>query len=245
MYNKVKNYIYKTEESAYKRIISNIHLLLNADVSVSIRMNCDAHNAENLKQLVKDLHEEFKEYKNFSMYVWPIFEEGFTRTDEQKQILYKSLLEIETLIQNLGYKLSHGINFEIKGIHCMVDSGDGVIISPNGDLGVCEHYIDRDFFSHIDTPLEKDMDILKSWRDYTEYTKLCNNCPLYPSCLRMKKCPDESICDDYQKEYMIKHNIMCLEDLYREHINSCNTNCECKKTTNNLDCHEYNAEIQK
>nr|DAU35423.1 MAG TPA: hypothetical protein [Caudoviricetes sp.] len=45
-------------------------------------MNCDKHNADDLVQLVKYLSEEFKKEEKLSMYVWPIFEEGFTRTDE-------------------------------------------------------------------------------------------------------------------------------------------------------------------
>ncbi len=266
VYNKVKNYIYKDSVSAYKKVLENIHFLLKEGVYVSVRMNCDHHNFENLKQLVRELHEEFKDYQNFSMYVWPIFEEGFTRTDEQKQALFKSLIEIESLIQELGYPLSHGINFEIKGIHCMVDSGDGVIIGPNGDLGVCEHYIDKDFFSHIDDPSKKDMEILKSWRDYSEYTELCEDCPIYPACQRMKKCPDEMVCDKYQKDYMVKHHQMCLLDLYLRQNNQQECNCEggncCNQHSDqfnqnytqgieqnsqqsNPNCQEYNPELQK
>ena len=266
MYNKVKNYIYKDQGSAYKRVLQNMHYLLKAGVFVSVRMNCDHHNAENLKQLVRELHEEFKDYTNFSMYVWPIFEEGFTRTEEEKEQLFKSLVEIESLIQELGYILSHGISFEIKGIHCMVDSGSGVIIGPNGDLGVCEHYIDRDFFSHIDNPSEKNMEILQSWRDYSEYTELCNDCPIYPACQRMKKCPDEMVCDTYQKNYMIEHHKMCLLDVYLQRNRQCNCeggNCcnqhidQCSQNfpqqNNNQNeaqqgnncCQEYNPELQK
>jgi len=45
-------------------------------------MNCDTHNCDDLKKLTKFLIEEFKGKKNFSMYVWPIFEEGFKRSEE-------------------------------------------------------------------------------------------------------------------------------------------------------------------
>ena len=215
VYNKVKNYIY--EGSAYERVLDNIQLLLEQNIQVSIRMNCDEYNSESLKELIKELHERFKNYNNFSMYVWPIFDEENQRSDEQKINLYKALSEIDTLIQECGYKLAHGIEYDIRGLHCMVDGGDGVVISPNGDLGVCEHYIDSDFFSHIDNPSEKNMDILKSWRNYSEYTELCDNCPIYPICLRMKKCPDENICDQYQKEYVIDHYKKCLVDSWNTH----------------------------
>lgn len=228
VYNKVKNYIYKG--SAYERIINNIHLLLNQDIQVSIRMNCDAYNSESLKQLIVELHEEFKDYKNFSMYVWPIFDENNERTEEQKKILYESLTELESLIQECGYSLSHNIEYDIKGLHCMVDSGDGVIISPNGDLGVCEHFIDSDFFSHVDNPSEKDMEILKSWRNYSEYGELCNNCPIYPICLRMTRCPDENACDEHQKAYMIEHYRKCLKDAIKNKNNKYCEDNHCENT---------------
>ena len=231
VYNKTKNFIY--EGSAYKKVLENIHFLLKEEIEVSIRMNCDTYNSENLKQLVKELHNEFKDYERFSMYVWPIFEEGFIRTSEQKKILYNSLTEIEELIQELGYNMAHGIDFDVKGIHCMVDSGDGVIISPNGDLGVCEHYIDSDFFSHIDNPSKKDMDILKSWRGYSEYTELCYDCPIYPICLRMKKCPDENICDEYQKDYTIKHYQRCLKGMQNWSNQQCDDRQCCTKHSDN------------
>lgn len=82
VYNKVKNYIYKDDVSPYKKVLHNVKLLLDKDINVSVRMNCDSHNSENLRSLIMELHENFKEYGNFSMYIWPIFEEGFTRTDE-------------------------------------------------------------------------------------------------------------------------------------------------------------------
>ena len=80
IYNKVKNYIYKDNSNPFKTVIDNIHHLLNNNILVSVRMNCDKHNEEDLKELVKYLSEEFKGENNFSMYVWPIFEEGFKRS---------------------------------------------------------------------------------------------------------------------------------------------------------------------
>lgn len=87
----------------------------------------------------------------------------------------------------------------------MVDNGESVTISPRGDLGLCEHFIDSQFIGHIDNPYEKNMDIIKSWRDYTEYTEICEDCESYPQCLRMQKCPDEVVCDEHQKRYWIEH----------------------------------------
>lgn len=197
VYNKIKNYIYKDGISPYKKVIDNIKLLLDNDIYVSVRMNCDAHNAENLKELITELDSLFKNRGNFSMYVWPIFEEGFTRTPEQKKELYDTVMGLEKMILDLGYPVSHKLSHEIKGVHCMVDSGDTVTISPKGDIGVCEHYIDRNFVSHIDNPLEKNMDVIRSWRNYVKSTEICDDCPIYPQCLKMKGCPDETACEEH------------------------------------------------
>lgn len=160
-------------------------------------MNCDSHNFENLRELINELHSEFKEFGNFSMYVWPIFEEGFVRSEEEKKALYENIIELDKLILSLGYPLSHGLHNGIKGIHCMVDSGEAITINPRGDIGICEHYIDKNFIGHIDTPYEKDMEVLKAWRDYTAYTEICDDCQAYPQCLRVKQCPDEVPCEKH------------------------------------------------
>lgn len=235
VYNKVKNYIYKDGESPYKKVLHNIQLLLDAGINVSVRMNCDQHNAENLKDLIKELDQTFMHRGNFSMYVWPIFEEGFTRTPEEKEKLYKSVLELEELMLSLNYPVSHGLDHRIKGTHCMCDSGDTVTISPNGDLGICEHYIDREFIGHINNPYKKDFDIIKSWRNYVKLIDICHDCPTLPQCLKMNKCPDEVACEQYQKNYWIEHYKLAMISEWRMRQNNrgqCN-NCGNPNNNNN------------
>ena len=214
VYNKIKNYIYKEGESPYKIVLNNVKALLNHGISVSVRMNCDHHNFENLKSLIQELHENFKNEGNFSMYVWPLFEIGFKRTSEEKKILYESVLTLEKMLLDLGYPVSHGFSDGIKISHCMVDSGNAVTISPNGDIGLCEHYIDRDFISHINNPLDKNFDIIKSWRNYVKPNEFCKDCVLYPECLKMQKCPDEVPCEEHQKNYWIQHYKLNLKSNY-------------------------------
>lgn len=205
IYNKTKHYIYKDDPNPFDTVIKNIHNLINNGIYVSVRMNCDKHNEKDLIQLVKFLSEEFKNIDNFSMYVWPIFEEGFTRTPEERKELFESMAHIDDEIAKYGKPLSHGAEGGLKPHHCMVDSNEGITISPNGDIGLCEHYIDRDFISHIDHPLDKDWEMIKSWRNYIKPTEICFGCPLAPMCLKVHKCPDETTCDVYEKIYNIEH----------------------------------------
>lgn len=235
IYNKTKRYIYKDDSNPFQTVINNIHNLLDNDIAVSIRMNCDKHNADDLVQLVKYLSEEFKKEEKLSMYVWPIFEEGFTRTDEQRMQLFKNLTRVNEEIAKYGKPFAHAVEHGIRGLHCMVDANNGITISPNGDIGLCEHYIDSDFISHIDNPLQKNWDIIKSWRNYVAPTKFCEECFLYPSCLKMHKCPDETICDEYERAYNIdlvrkdmrvryelSKNNSCTEQ--KCHCNNCQAN---------------------
>lgn len=227
VYNKIKDYIYDGNTSPYKIVINNVHKLLNNGISVNARMNCDHHNSENLKKLIVELNEEFKNYGNFSMYVWPLFEIGFTRSSEEKEILYKSILEIERMMLDLGYPCSHLLPYGVKGTHCMVDSGNTITIGPKGDIGLCEHYIDKGFISHINNPTEKNFEVIKSWRDYVKPNEFCKGCVVYPVCCKMTKCPDEIPCEEYQRNYWIEHYKLTLEcDLK---MSKKQEQCECKK----------------
>lgn len=231
IYNKTKAYIYKDCESPFKRVITNIHLLLDNDISVSIRMNCDKHNSEDLIKLVDYLDEEFKGEDKLTMYVWPIFEDdNYHRTPEERKKLFEALEAIEDHMISKGIDVGHNIGREIKGVHCMIDSGHSICIYPKGEIGVCEHYLDSKFVSHIDNPVEKNWEVLKEWRKFTPYTELCDDCPLKPECLRAIGCPDEMPCDEYQRNYTLKHYILDIKkrwEEYKKNLENGNLNCNC------------------
>lgn len=249
VYNKTKAYIYKDCESPFKRVISNIRKLINAKIKVSIRMNCDKHNFEDLIKLVDFLKAEFSDISSdiLSLYVYPIFEEGFTRTKEERKELFEHLEQIERHIYETFGTMTGGIRRDIIGVHCMVDKGNAVCIYPKGEIGVCEHYLDKKFVSHIDTPLKKNWDVLRQWREYSQDTELCKDCPLRPECLKVKGCPDEIPCDEFQKEYNIKHTKIGIMKAWNEYIqnnknniNQCNGNCQMPNCPRHDPC--YNSQ---
>lgn len=208
-YNSIKNYIYKNT-NPYQIVKDNIRILLNKGVDVSIRMNCGPYNFEEIKALVLELNKDFKGYNNFNMYAHEIFEEGFIRTDEENKQLYQNLKEIDKLVNSGGWDLVHGLMHSIKGKHCMADSGNSVVINPEGKISVCEHYVTNHFVSDIYNPLDRNFEELKEWQNYTKPIEICKNCPLLPECLRLKNCPDEKCCNEYQKDYEIEHYKLCM-----------------------------------
>ncbi len=236
-YNKVKNYIYK-DVNPFQVVKDNIRRLLENKISVSIRMNVDLYNVEDLKQLISEMSREFDSFKrkNFFMYLAPIFEQdGYSRTSEDRAKLFQILQELEQQLYDTHLNVPK-LEYNVKAIHCMVDAGTGVMISPDGDVGLCEHYIDSDFFSNINTPDQKDWDIIKSWRDYRPAQEICKTCQLYPKCLKMRKCSDEMDCDEAQQEYRLFQEKAAMYFEWLRFREKQNNRCCCvkKQTVNKL-----------
>lgn len=245
VYNKTKNYIYKTEESAYRKVIENIKRLVAAEIRVSIRMNVGAHNYEDLKKVIHELDKEIGYGPYFSMYVHELFEQnGFTRTPEERIEVFQKMEEMEDLLHSLGYDLGSGIHPEIKGIHCMVDSGNSVTINPDGTLGNCEHYIDTFNWSSIDNPLEKNWDVLYSWFNESEKTEICKDCPIRPACYKVKGCPDENICDEPMKHYKLEKEKKELVKFFKQRrVNNNQNQNNCRIHWNDPSCESQTVSI--
>lgn len=220
VYNKAKNYIYTNQDkvSPFMKVIDNIDRLTSNGIGVSIRMNCDMYNADNLKELVRYLHNRFPENEKLSIYVYPIFEDDEKpRTDEEKDALFKKLWEVEDVMQECGfYEGNQGMGSHIRFHHCMVDGGNSLNIHPDGTLGLCEHYIDSDILGNIEDDVY-DMDIIHSWREYIT-DDFCKNCPIYPSCIRVTKCNDLKSCDVWFQKFRLRHSLLDLETTYDEYM---------------------------
>ena len=232
VYNKTKRYIYKEDPNPFKTVINNIHKLIDNDIFVSIRLNGGVYNSDNLLELVKFLSEEFKNEKHkMQIYVWEIFTTR-ARTEEEAQRLFPKLTEIHNLIHQLGFNSPQNLDFGIKTVHCMVDAGNGVMIDPSGNFGLCEHYPTSLFIGNVDNPHVKNFDNIHTWREYVDTNEsICQQCPIKPICLKMKKCTDEFICTKPELDYLLnKLNsdlIILDKNFYEEKINQ--NSCECKK----------------
>lgn len=214
VYNKVKNYIHK-DSSPYKRVLNNIAMMLNNGIQISIRLNLDFHNADNLKLLIEELYKRFKNHKNLSIYAWPVFEdENNVKTKEEHIAIFEKLAEVEELLNKYGYMNGDYPKAELKASQCMADDGTSVTISPDGDLGTCEHLIDSHFWGHIDNPLKKNFDNLHIWRDYEKPLDICDDCPLYPSCVRPAHCVEMRKCDEQYKEWRIRKALIGMTNTY-------------------------------
>ena len=117
---------------------------------------------------------------------------------------YEKIKEIEQVLDECKYFQMSPLISMIRCNHCMVDNGKAITVSPEGNFGLCEHWVETDFWGHVDTPDEKDMDMIKSYRHYMPDLDICEDCPIYPRCVRNTKCEEQSKCYPEYKEWLIR-----------------------------------------
>lgn len=213
-YNRVKRYIYENV-NAFERVLKNIELLTAADIRVIVRLNVDKHNIDEMAQLIVFLHERYGENKNLAVYSHELFAE---RTPEDNAALYEQRMQLEQQMADCGYNHQRWLQKDLKLNCCMADNDQSVIISPDGHLGKCEHFIDSEFFGHIDSE-ERDEAILRKFKERPEDIEACNDCPCYPQCFRLKMCPNGCNCTPERQKEQI-HNIKeAMKNEYQRWLN--------------------------
>lgn len=200
IYNRSKAYIYK-DVNAYKRVICNIHRLQDAGIHVSIRLNIDMHNADNLKELANELHQEFHNPKGISVYTHALYEEvkgsKAMHNDQKRKFVFEKMEEIESLLKSNNFFTLRQLNREVKINRCMADSDHSVVIVPNGNIGKCEHYSEDHFVGHIENE-DWNTQMIDSFKSTRDEIDACSTCFNYPNCIRLKLCEDTPHC--YREE---------------------------------------------
>lgn len=218
-YNRSKAYIHR-ESSAYQRVIRNIGLLLDKEIAVTIRMNIDMHNADDLKSLAHELAERFGGRLGFTCYSHPLFEmsageRNRKHTLASRKEVYLKQQELQAVLEALKLRRPGGkLPKDLPANHCMADSGKSVVIAPTGEIGLCEHYTENEFFSHIDTPEKKDVSTIRRFAERCEDIDLCNDCAYYPQCIRLKMCEEGAVCFPEIKQQHIDGLRKAMADKY-------------------------------
>ena len=196
-YNRVKAYIYHGV-NAYERVMENIGHLLAADIHVSIRMNIDMHNADDLERLAAELHERFEGQQRLSAYVHLLFEDkakrsGVSHDDKRRQLLERQR-QIEDKLAGWGLFRSRHFSPSIKTGHCMADNDGSVVIQPDGYITKCEHHTDSHHVGHISSG-EQDAGMLAWFKEKgTMLGAFCRQCVHYPDCMFLLSCPNYEEC---------------------------------------------------
>lgn len=228
VYNRIKAYIYKGV-NAYRHVVDNIHRLQKAGVTVSIRMNIDMHNADDLLKLAEDLHHEFPHPDGISVYVHQLFEESKERTaihDEQKRkIVFAKIREIRHLLATNGFVRITNLRHKVKINRCMADNDTCITITPNGNIGKCDHYTHDQFVSHINSE-EWDEEMLQSFRETNDEIEACTTCFDYPNCIMLKRCQATHHCFPEVCEANLEKTRLEMQMAYDNYINKRNNEYE-------------------
>lgn len=200
VYNKVKSYI-NPGNNPYQRVLDNIRSLLEENIYVSVRMNMDLYNKDNLILLIDELSDRFAEFDRFSVYVHEIFEgmgyDPILRTWAELQSVVKQKYLIESYIESKGLKRSKypfAKNLpHLKISFCMADNPRSVVINPEGRIGKCQHVQ----YSHLIGDMQNkdliDKDELSYWLDF-DFMQGCRSCTLFPACGVPQTCASGRSC---------------------------------------------------
>jgi radical SAM protein with 4Fe4S-binding SPASM domain len=207
VYNRSKAYIYQ-EGSPYRIVMGNIQRLLDASITVTVRLNLDLHNANNLLELVDELGSRFSGRSGLYVYGYYLFDkenpQALLHSEDGWQKRARAMSRLEEKIAEYGLDMKCRIPKSLKVNHCMADCGHCVTILPTGDIGLCDHYTESEFIGHIDRE-GFDTKMVESWQEHTMGAAECADCAHYPSCVRLKKCTSTNICfDRFKQEKSLK-----------------------------------------
>ena len=217
LYNATKAYIYK-DPSPFKKIINNMHLLLEKGIRVEARLNMDNRNVDDLNILSDQLLSEFGKYNNFTIYTRLL--KDFGHKIHEFNSIKEALDNYEKLQNKLlasGHGQIHYVQKEYQYNQCMADDDGSITILPDGRIGKCEHESEENLIGSIyDESFDEEM--IKSWKD-SIFIEDCNNCFLYPNCILLKKCAwNIDGCDMYRQEALIniKNKILAEYNRYKK-----------------------------
>lgn len=220
MYNKVKAYK-SVSDSPFQRVLRNIQLLLEKEISVDIRLNFGSHNYENLMELVAQMSDYFPDKRRLNVYSHLLFNDcgfepvSFDQSELQQLLSAQELLEER--IYECGLFTSSEELLSLKRCQCMANDDASVLINPQGLLGKCEHYA----FDHLVGDLDRgvtDKRQVMYWKE-RETLPNCRECSFYPSCLRLKKCDPQLYCYDLFLKAKEKKAILNIKQVYENYVN--------------------------
>ena len=217
-YNRTKAYIYKNV-NAYQRVLSNIDSLLANKIFVYIRMNIDFHNINELHALTDELAVRYGGNPYVCAYVRIILDEKQSWDSRYSEEQWAELFAERTRFQNrfaeagLNSPAWDTIRNNI-GVHaCMSDDPNSIVIMPDGELGVCEHFSNAGLLGHLDHDKVK-CGVREEWSRRYEPIDECRNCFRFPECIRLIHCPYVMPCSAAERADMLNHSKIAMRNEY-------------------------------
>ena len=216
VYNQVKAYI-GASESPFQRVTKNIELLLIQGIKVIIRLNLDQDNYGNLIQLCKELKERFGKYENAKIVVHVVFrDQGYKpidRDDQAEAELYRQYVDLSRLVESLGMAQHKAQLPSLRANSCMLDNDNSVCLYADGTLSKCTFITDGNTIGHVSQPgLQTEK---RKALETTAEKEECSDCPLYPRCILLEKCPFLESHNERACQYDIEKTVNDMRIFYK------------------------------
>ena len=186
-YLKTKAYIYH-DDSAYERVMNNIRLLLEHQIRVTVRLNMNRNNADNLMALCGELFDRFGGREGFA--VCPVLLKSFVGdvgefdTDDEAVACY---MKLKDKLRQMEMLTRESLLRELPAHRCMADNNTCEVIMPDGSIGKCEHFSEADIIGTIYSS-DRDQALIDLWKEQITDAEICRDCPMFPRCIELKKC---------------------------------------------------------
>lgn len=217
VYNRVKAYIYRDGNSPYQIVMRNIGNLLDSGIAVSVRLNIDGHNADDLMRLADELGERFGGRKGISAYSHVLFEFSGpaerVREAETRKRIYQRQKALRDRLTEYGLYRTGGLPRSLPVTHCSADSGSALTVLPDGRLGLCENYIEDHFVGSVYGDAT-DADARKRFCETRAPSEACADCFYYPQCIRLALCREEKECFPEQREDRLQSLVLSMRAVY-------------------------------
>lgn len=190
VYNRIKAYTDDCE-NPFNRLMDNIEKALALDIAITIRLNMDGDNSEDISDAIDLLCTRFKEKGDCRIYVallksYKANVHQFSSEDEMLEHYFR----LQEKIRSYGMLRTIPIPREIRMNRCKADNDVCEIILPDGQLERCHHYTEGEHIGSIYSD-ERDDEMIASWKEYDKNYPECMECSLYPICMRLKKCESD------------------------------------------------------
>ncbi len=190
-YNRIKAYIDHCT-NPFARVMDNIDAALAAGIRVTIRLNVDRKNVEEIAAVIDQICPRFKGKGNCKVYVALLRSYKSTINEfNTEQELLDCYFRLRNMIKNYGMLRTIPLSREIKLNRCKADNDACEIILPDGQLERCHHYVEGEQYGSIFTPL-RDQARINAWKEVQKDYPVCKTCPMYPLCMNLKKCGGSS-----------------------------------------------------
>lgn len=159
--------------------VSNIQLLLEQGIHVSVRMNYVNNNYDSLRKLIIYLHERFNEKKGIRFYIYPLWSSlngdfiSNASADLRLIELYKLLVSYNmTTIQSIA-------RLNYRKHQCRACNKYSFNILPDGRIGKCSEVFNQ-IIGNVNSGIYN-KDVYNLWTD-NDIEEKCKECVLLPLC---------------------------------------------------------------